>query len=142
MYKAGAELLEELTSGVNLLFTLWPFTQHTCFHLVSFPFIYSFPLVPPKIGNSPTLINARVGQDVVLPCEAIGIPVPRVMWTKGGEKYPGNNTRFQQMSQGSLTIQNVKEDDSGKYLCIAASDAGSDSRFVTLEVNGECLSTS
>ncbi|KAJ8038941.1 Hemicentin-1 [Holothuria leucospilota] len=91
--------------------------------------------VAPKIGNSPTLISARVGQDVVLPCEAIGVPVPMVMWTKGGEKYPSNDDRFQQLSQGSLSIQNVKEGDSGKYLCIAASDAGSDSRFVSLEVN-------
>ncbi|XP_071821894.1 hemicentin-1-like isoform X3 [Apostichopus japonicus] len=91
--------------------------------------------VPPRIGDSPTTIRSLVGDNIVLPCEAVGVPIPVVMWSRGGEKYPAQDERFEQLQQGSLSIRNAKEGDSGKYLCIAVSEAGSESKTLWLEVN-------
>lgn len=102
------------------------------------PSVSSFlPSVPPRIGDSPTTIRSLVGDNIVLPCEAVGVPIPVVMWSRGGEKYPAQDARFEQLQQGSLSIRNAKEGDSGKYLCIAVSEAGSESKTLWLEVNGK-----
>lgn len=57
--------------------------------LVRLIFIYYFIVaVPPRWQIEPTDANVAAGQDVMLDCQAIGYPVPSVMWRKSiGEHF-------------------------------------------------------
>nr|XP_010300774.1 PREDICTED: hemicentin-2 [Balearica regulorum gibbericeps] len=97
-------------------------------------------LVAPEIQPGPeearVLLNgSAVKGSAVLPCQAEGWPVPRVMWQKDGRllHLRGSN-RYELLPGGSLQIKPVQVQDSGYYLCMASSPAGSDRRGLDLRV--------
>ncbi|KAM6372038.1 LOW QUALITY PROTEIN: hemicentin-2 [Pluvialis apricaria] len=91
--------------------------------------------VAPEIQPGPEEARALLNGSVVLPCRAEGWPVPRVTWWKDGRLLPlrGSN-RLQLLPDGSLQIDPVQVRDSGYYLCMASSPAGSDRRGLDLHV--------
>ncbi|XP_074779784.1 hemicentin-2 [Athene noctua] len=91
--------------------------------------------VAPEIQPGPEEVRALQNGSVVLPCRAEGWPVPRVMWQKDGWLLPlhGSN-RLQLLPDGSLQIDPVQVQDSGYYLCMASSPAGSDRQGLDLHV--------
>lgn len=84
----------------------------------------------------PGIIKASVGKSITLPCEAIGVPVPETMWHKEGRKLQINDLRMIQMDSG-LMIDGVEEGDAGTYMCLVASRAGADRKYITLQVISE-----
>ncbi|XP_065504896.1 hemicentin-2 isoform X1 [Caloenas nicobarica] len=91
--------------------------------------------VAPEIQPGPEEVEVLVNGSVVLPCQAEGWPVPRVTWRKDSRLLPlrGSN-RLQLLPDGSLQIDPVQVQDSGSYLCMASSPAGSDRRGLDLLV--------
>jgi len=59
------------------------------------------------------IINAKVGDDVKLTCEASGTPTPKLTWRKE------NDTDFKKVQGFQLIIQSVSMKDSGIYSCNA-----------------------
>ncbi|XP_057705567.1 matrix-remodeling-associated protein 5 isoform X2 [Corythoichthys intestinalis] len=80
--------------------------------------------------------------DVVLHCEATGIPEPSISWTKvsTGATIPANNkhgSRFEVFKNGTFVIKTVQLQDRGQYLCTAQNKFGSDRMVITLAVQTE-----
>ncbi|XP_054704630.1 hemicentin-2 isoform X1 [Grus americana] len=92
-------------------------------------------LVAPEIQPGPEEARVLLNSSAVLPCQAEGWPVPRVTWQKDSRllHLRGSN-RLQLLPGGSLQINPVQVQDSGYYLCMASSPAGSDRRGLDLHV--------
>ncbi|XP_018399450.1 PREDICTED: uncharacterized protein LOC108777137, partial [Cyphomyrmex costatus] len=86
----------------------------------------------------PDQLKALEGTSVKLECEIRGDSRMKVQWYRETtEINPYNDTRFTICSDGSkcsLTIVNVKEDDSGRYVCEANSRIGKVSSFARVLV--------
>ncbi|XP_051663785.1 hemicentin-2 [Manacus candei] len=89
----------------------------------------------PEIQPGPEEVRALLNSSAVLLCQAEGWPVPQVTWRKDGQLLllPGSD-RLQLLPEGSLQINPVQVQDSGHYLCMASSPAGSDRRGLNLHV--------
>ncbi|KAG8136504.1 hypothetical protein E2320_005077 [Naja naja] len=76
-------------------------------------------------------------KDIILPCKAVGDPVPTVKWMKESNGTPslvmidGRRSIF---SNGSFVIHTVKAEDSGYYSCVATNNWGSDEIILNLQV--------
>uniref|UniRef100_A0A4W3HDX5 DS cell adhesion molecule like 1 n=1 Tax=Callorhinchus milii TaxID=7868 RepID=A0A4W3HDX5_CALMI len=95
-------------------------------------------------GTAPAKIIAFGGtvttpwmRDVVLPCRAVGEPVPTIKWTKDSEDsaipvhVDGQRMIY---NNGSLALRSVKAEDSGYYTCTATNTWGFDTIIVNLLV--------
>ncbi|XP_012414426.1 cell adhesion molecule DSCAM [Trichechus manatus latirostris] len=88
--------------------------------------------VPPKFVVQPRDQDGIYGKAVILNCSAEGYPVPTIVWkfSKGAgvpQFQPiALNGRIQVLSNGSLLIKHVVEEDSGYYLCKVSNDVGAD----------------
>ncbi|KAK6322275.1 hypothetical protein J4Q44_G00070670 [Coregonus suidteri] len=106
--------------------------------------------VPPRFVVQPNNQDGIYGKAGVLNCSVEGYPPPKVMWkhAKGignpQQYHPVPLTgRIQIMSNGSLLIRHVLEDDRGYYLCQASNGVGSDiSKSMVLTVKIPAMITS
>ncbi|XP_077637823.1 cell adhesion molecule DSCAM isoform X3 [Lonchura striata] len=79
--------------------------------------------VPPRFVVQPSDQDGIYGKAVILNCSAEGYPVPTIVWkySKGAgvpQFQPiALNGRIQLLTNGSLLIKHVLEEDSGYYLC-------------------------
>uniref|UniRef100_A0A8C6NXZ2 DS cell adhesion molecule like 1 n=1 Tax=Nothobranchius furzeri TaxID=105023 RepID=A0A8C6NXZ2_NOTFU len=106
--------------------------------------------VPPRFVVQPNNQDCIYGKAGVLNCSVEGYPPPKVMWKHA--KGVGNpqqyhpiplTGRIQIMSNGSLLIRHVLEDDRGYYLCQASNGVGSDiSKSMILTVKIPAMITS
>lgn len=78
----------------------------------------------PKFTNKPPAnITVFTGDSLTLNCSAAGDPQPVISWKRLGAQLPvGRN----QLSNGALTLKNMKEEDAGIYKCVATSAGVSD----------------
>ncbi|XP_007452945.1 PREDICTED: Down syndrome cell adhesion molecule-like [Lipotes vexillifer] len=99
--------------------------------------------VPPKFVVQPRDQDGIYGKPVILNCSAEGYPVPTIVWkfSKGAgvpQFQPiALNGRIQVLSNGSLLIKHVVEEDSGYYLCKVSNDVGADvskSMYLTVKM--------
>ncbi|XP_030391158.1 hemicentin-2 isoform X2 [Gopherus evgoodei] len=89
----------------------------------------------PVIKPGPLAVSATVNESALLPCESEGRPTPQRTWRKDGLLLlPAGNPRLELLSDGSLKINPVQVQDTGHYLCVASSPAGSDRRGLDLQV--------
>nr|XP_032653549.1 hemicentin-2 isoform X2 [Chelonoidis abingdonii] len=89
----------------------------------------------PVIKLGPLAMSATVNESALLPCESEGRPTPQHTWRKDGLLLlPAGNPRLELLSDGSLRINSVQVQDTGHYLCVASSPAGSDRRGLDLRV--------
>uniref|UniRef100_A0A5F9CV92 Neogenin n=1 Tax=Oryctolagus cuniculus TaxID=9986 RepID=A0A5F9CV92_RABIT len=73
------------------------------------------------LKQPPSLVRA-VGQSVVLPCVASGLPAPSIRWLKNEEALDTDSSeRLVLLAGGSLEISEVTQDDAGTYSCVAGS---------------------
>ncbi|XP_030626728.1 hemicentin-1 [Chanos chanos] len=90
--------------------------------------------VPPTIKDGPQSVSVHIEQSVVLECVVSGVPTPRVTWRKHGAVLAGNNPRYSFTEDGSLRINSAQVTDTGRYLCMATNQAGTQRRTVDLQV--------
>jgi Immunoglobulin I-set domain len=64
-------------------------------------------------------------QSILLDCIAAGFPKPTIKWDYEGKIINfENDERFQLFENGSLLLNEVRQDDSGEYACIIGNSAG------------------
>ncbi|XP_030433368.1 Down syndrome cell adhesion molecule isoform X5 [Gopherus evgoodei] len=102
--------------------------------------------VPPRFVVQPSDQDGIYGKAVILNCSAEGYPVPTIVWkySKGAgvpQFQPiALNGRIQLLTNGSLLIKHVLEEDSGYYLCKVSNDVGADvSKSMYLTVKRQWL---
>ncbi|KAG7265214.1 LOW QUALITY PROTEIN: hypothetical protein CRUP_009101, partial [Coryphaenoides rupestris] len=84
--------------------------------------------VPPSIrdanGESPVVVNVRVGKAVTLECESNAVPPPTVTWYKNGRAVT-ETANLQLLAQGQmLQVKGAEVSDTGQYVCKASNVAG------------------
>uniref|UniRef100_A0A8C1I856 Hemicentin 1 n=1 Tax=Cyprinus carpio TaxID=7962 RepID=A0A8C1I856_CYPCA len=93
-----------------------------------------FNLISPTIKDGPQSVSVHINQPVVLECVVNGVPVPSITWRKHGSVLAGNNPRYRFGEDGSLHILSAQVTDTGRYLCIATNQAGTERKRVDLQV--------
>ncbi|KAM6170210.1 hemicentin-2 [Rhynchocyon petersi] len=78
----------------------------------------------PVVKPLPSMVQVVEEEEVVLPCEASGIPRPTITWQKEGLSIPAG-ARIQVLPSGQLQIIRANPKDTGNYFCIAQNSAGS-----------------
>lgn len=87
---------------------------------VQFSKIFPFFLeVPAFTKKSPSQVSVSPGSDLELCCAATGSPPPTVEWSRGQRSIDA--TLYQ---NGCLTLKNVKDENTGKYICRATNSVG------------------
>ncbi|KAM5132244.1 basement membrane-specific heparan sulfate proteoglycan core protein [Mantella aurantiaca] len=84
----------------------------------------------PQIAAQPEMKEITTGSTAVFPCLASGFPVPEITWTKLEGDLPSNA----RTDNNVLTIQSVKPEDAGTYVCTAANRQGRVTAFSMLKV--------
>ncbi|XP_036834633.1 hemicentin-1 isoform X2 [Oncorhynchus mykiss] len=91
--------------------------------------------VSPTIAEGPLTVAVHIDQPVVLECIVSGVPAPRVTWRKHGAILAGTNPRYMFAEDGSLHIPSAQVTDTGRYLCMATNQAGTQRKRVDLQVH-------
>ncbi|KAM4629457.1 vascular endothelial growth factor receptor 2 isoform 1-T1 [Polymixia lowei] len=92
-------------------------------------------LEPARILNNLTDQKVNVSATTLLLCKVAGTPSPTVVWTKNNRTVvEGSGVILSHLNQ-ILTIQRVKKEDSGLYVCTACNSGGCDTSqsFLTTE---------
>ncbi|XP_061289826.1 hemicentin-2 isoform X2 [Bos javanicus] len=87
----------------------------------------------PVVKPLPSVVWAVAKEEVLLPCEASGIPRPSIAWQKEGLSVPAG-AGTQVLPGGQLRIIHVSPEDAGNYFCLAQNSAGSAVRKTRLVV--------
>ncbi|XP_076367138.1 roundabout homolog 1-like isoform X11 [Tachypleus tridentatus] len=75
--------------------------------------------------TSPKNTRVAVGETAVLECTPPrGHPEPEVSWEKDGRLISVGTGRIRMGGQGNLVIENIRQDDEGRYKCIARNMVG------------------
>ena len=83
------------------------------------------------ITQKPLSIVAEVGENVIFPCQATGLPLPTITWRRAFGSLPKGKTA---VVNGNLTIRNITKTDKGDYVCSAKNFLGQDSVVAQLIV--------
>ncbi|XP_053689507.1 peroxidasin [Sabethes cyaneus] len=79
----------------------------------------------PRITLAPENVTTKTGSRVTLECEADGNPLPHIWWKRNGQPLVETNRIYLSDDDIELTIEHIKESDSGTYVCVAESELGS-----------------
>ncbi|CAB1323870.1 unnamed protein product, partial [Coregonus sp. 'balchen'] len=90
--------------------------------------------VAPTIAEGPQTVAVHIDQPLVLECIVSGVPAPRVTWRKHGAILAGTNPRYRFAEDGSLHVHSAQVTDTGRYLCMATNQAGTQRKRVDLQV--------
>ncbi|KAJ3587381.1 hypothetical protein NHX12_010979 [Muraenolepis orangiensis] len=95
--------------------------------------------VKPSVMTSATKITSPLGSNLLIRCDATGLPTPSLVWTKS-DGSPANNTVQESPSEGVrwsvLSLVGVLSGDAGTYSCSARNPAGSARALVSVSVTG------
>ncbi|KAM4574533.1 vascular endothelial growth factor receptor 2 [Fundulus diaphanus] len=87
-----------------------------------------------RIRNNFTDQKVNVSATITLHCDAVGTPTPTVEWTKNNQTVEKGSGVI--LNRNNLTIQRVKKEDSGLYMCRACNSRGCDTSQAYLSVEG------
>ncbi|XP_059614618.1 peroxidasin isoform X2 [Phlebotomus argentipes] len=90
--------------------------------------------VIPRFVVTPENHTARVGEEVVLNCEAEGNPSPTISWEhEDGQQIVFTGRIY--LTGNQLHIRDAKESDSGLYICVAENTVGSSETVASVEIH-------
>ncbi|XP_067327521.1 neogenin isoform X11 [Anolis sagrei] len=70
--------------------------------------------------KQPSSLTKVTGQTAILPCVATGTPIPAIKWTRNEKELVAESSpKFLLLAGGTLKINDITEDDTGTYTCIA-----------------------
>ena len=75
--------------------------------------------LPQFTARPPSQLQISAVQNVTVRCQATGDPPPKVTWMKENGVLPVGRSKVS--LDGTLIIWNTKQEDSGKYTCVASS---------------------
>ena len=81
------------------------------------------------VAAYPQIISTSHGNHVTFSCSATGAPKPLITWSKSQGRLSASSSVS---SEGTLTILNVRTEDSGSYMCNATNTLGTNSSSVEL----------
>ncbi|KAJ8418226.1 hypothetical protein AAFF_G00139350 [Aldrovandia affinis] len=92
----------------------------------------------PRVHTAVARVRSAVGNNVLLRCGTIGVPIPALSWRRADGK-PMNGTAQQEASKEGviwsiLSIPAVSFRDSGKYICKATNFVGSAEAVISLVI--------
>lgn len=96
-----------------------------------------FPLVAPRVMDTNmngTTVSLRMEDEYVLYCHVGGDPRPSVTWYK--DNVPVNESNFIDVTEFSLKIKYLRDEDSGHYECVGENPGGSVSVSLGLDIRG------
>ncbi|XP_073823326.1 tyrosine-protein phosphatase Lar isoform X3 [Musca autumnalis] len=79
----------------------------------------------PSIIQHPSLRVIEVGHTATMQCKATGNPTPVIYWIKNQTRVDMTNPRYS-IKDGALNIENSREEDQGKYECVAENSVGTE----------------
>ncbi|KAL9924781.1 tyrosine-protein phosphatase Lar isoform 5-T7 [Glossina fuscipes fuscipes] len=79
----------------------------------------------PVITQGPSTRVIEVGHTATMQCKAVGNPPPTIYWIKNQTKVDMSNPRYS-IKDGGLQIENSREEDQGKYECVAENSVGTE----------------
>uniref|UniRef100_A0A673NG05 receptor protein-tyrosine kinase n=1 Tax=Sinocyclocheilus rhinocerous TaxID=307959 RepID=A0A673NG05_9TELE len=88
-----------------------------------------------RIVTNLTDQRVNVSDSTTLVCEVSGTPTPTVVWTKDNQTVMEGSGVILKRSNRVLTIQRVKKEDSGLYICTACNQQGCDSHEARITVD-------
>ncbi|XP_037392153.1 hemicentin-2 isoform X1 [Pygocentrus nattereri] len=91
---------------------------------------------PTVVDVGPAEVSGFLGESLSLECRAEGSPAPHLRWFRNGAELDSTHSEHIDVSPDghSLTVRNLRADDSGTFSCLAVSPAGQDSRIYTVFV--------
>lgn len=81
-------------------------------------------------------MTAVINTSVTIRCNASGVPIPTVTWTKDGKKIVKED-RYSIQDDSSLLIKDSKKEDTARYTCTVESVAGKESASSTVQIIGK-----
>ncbi|XP_010578732.1 PREDICTED: matrix-remodeling-associated protein 5 [Haliaeetus leucocephalus] len=102
---------------------------------------YRLVVQPPAIqvaDSDVVRVEKNVGDPIVLPCNAVGIPEPQLNWILPNSQVLtdlSNSSKGYMLDNGTLLIPKSHVSDSGHYRCVAVNQQGSDQFVVRVTVN-------
>ncbi|XP_012876738.1 PREDICTED: hemicentin-2 [Dipodomys ordii] len=78
----------------------------------------------PVVKPLPSVVEVLEAQGALLPCEAVGAPLPTISWQKEGLNIQAG-AGTQVLPSGHLRIAHASPEDAGNYLCVAQNSVGS-----------------
>ena len=98
--------------------------------------------MPPRFRQqSPGVLTAMAGDDVILPCDVVADPDPVISWRKNHapiDFFSMDHKYLMEDDSGSLVVPAAEADDSARYLCVAENPAGVITQELSLIVYGKC----
>ncbi|XP_067286179.1 leucine-rich repeat, immunoglobulin-like domain and transmembrane domain-containing protein 1b [Pseudorasbora parva] len=93
----------------------------------------------PRVHTAVARVRSSIGNNVLLRCGTIGVPVPELSWARADGK-PMNGTVQQEVSKEGiiwsiLSVPAVSYRDSGKYVCRATNFVGSADAIISLVIS-------
>ncbi|NXX59220.1 MXRA5 protein, partial [Scopus umbretta] len=96
------------------------------------------PLAIQAADSDVARVEKNVGDPIVLPCNAVGIPEPQLSWILPNSQVLNdlsNSSKGYMLDNGTLLIPKSHVSDSGHYRCVAVNQQGSDQFVVRVTVN-------
>ncbi|XP_041969613.1 hemicentin-2-like [Aricia agestis] len=111
-------------SGLRFIANLTDFGEYSCIatneHGAATLNYTVFVWVAPFIkGVSKEMLNVRVGDNVSLECDAVGFPVPEVLWEFQNNLLTENSSNIFFNDVGDLSIHGASAAQEGVYACVA-----------------------
>uniref|UniRef100_A0A4W6F9E3 Info leucine-rich repeat, immunoglobulin-like and transmembrane domains 3a n=1 Tax=Lates calcarifer TaxID=8187 RepID=A0A4W6F9E3_LATCA len=100
--------------------------------------------VKPSVMTSATKITSPLGSNVLLRCDATGLPTPTLYWAKS-DGSPVNNTVQESPGEGIrwsiMSLHGILYKDAGNYSCQAKNVAGNTEATISVSVAGTISTT-
>ncbi|XP_070833689.1 leucine-rich repeat, immunoglobulin-like domain and transmembrane domain-containing protein 1a [Chaetodon trifascialis] len=93
----------------------------------------------PRIHTAVARVRSAVGNNVLLRCGTIGVPIPDLMWRRADGRVLNGTVQQETSKEGItwsiLSVPAVSYRDSGKYICKATNYAGNAEAVISLIVS-------
>ncbi|CAL8326248.1 unnamed protein product [Merluccius merluccius] len=80
-------------------------------------YIYVVELPPQILSSDGVVYHITEGKDIKMQCDTFGSPLPRITWERDGAMSFLTDTRVSLLTNGTLMMSSVNEEDSGTYTC-------------------------
>jgi hypothetical protein len=87
--------------------------------------------------HPPEVVYSHLGQTIILNCESVGNPAPNITWYHGNERMMSSGRYEMTRDSSELILNDVKEEDYGKYSCVAENSKAKLAHNFTLSMLGK-----
>ncbi|TRY56793.1 hypothetical protein DNTS_035608 [Danionella cerebrum] len=93
----------------------------------------------PRVHTAVARVRSAVGNNVLLRCGTVGVPIPELAWRRADGKQLNGTAQLENSKEGIiwsiLSVPAVSFRDTGKYICKATNYAGSAEAVISLVIS-------